>query len=149
MGPLALMGIGAGVGLLKSGLVDGPRVSREREYQANVARYSPWTGMRPSYVAGADTLGNAMQGGISGYMFGQALDNKASDDLLKNEQMKMMQDKNNSLLQQMLQNGTATQLPAANTMPSAYSTALAKPAYSPSSWSGIRIGNGGSNFSMS
>jgi len=73
-GPLAMAGIMAALGIGKSELVDRPAAGRARKREAEVARWSPWTGMAPSRVGEADPFGSAMQGGFSGAALGQAMD---------------------------------------------------------------------------
>ena len=66
---------GAAAGLLKSELVDKQKDARNRRMQAEIARYSPWSGMQAD-VSGlnkADPLGTAMQGGMAGAMLGQSM----------------------------------------------------------------------------
>lgn len=86
MGPLALAAIGAGVGLLKSN-ADRQRADRQRAVEAEVARYSPWTGFAPQRVQEADPLGSIMQGGMTGAMLGQSI-------AKTNAYEKMLQDQN-------------------------------------------------------
>lgn len=65
--PLA---IGAGLGVAKFA-ADKEKEKRERALQAATARYSPWTGMSPQAVAEPSLMGNLVQGGTAGAMFGQ------------------------------------------------------------------------------
>lgn len=65
--PLA---IGAGLGAAKYA-VDKNKEKRDRALQAATAKYSPWTGMAPQAVAEPSLLGNVIQGGTAGAMFGQ------------------------------------------------------------------------------
>lgn len=64
---------GAGVGLLKGGVLDKNKEKRQRKQEAEIARYSPWTGMQAQRVQEADPLGSAMQGAMGGAMLGQGL----------------------------------------------------------------------------
>jgi hypothetical protein len=65
---------GAGTGLLKSELIDRPEAARQRKLQAEVARYSPWTGMQANTnLKGANPLGSVMQGGMAGAQVGQSM----------------------------------------------------------------------------
>lgn len=73
MGPLALAAIGAAGGLAKSEFIDRPREERQRKQAAEIARWSPWTGMKPNDITEADPFGNALQGGMTGAMLGQAM----------------------------------------------------------------------------
>lgn len=72
MGPLALAAIGAGVGLAKGELIDRPKEARQRRTQAEIARYSPWSGLKPTVVQEADPFANALNYGLTGAMMGQA-----------------------------------------------------------------------------
>lgn len=71
-GPLLLAAIGAGLGGVKS-IGDAKRRSRAQDLQAMTARYSPWTGINPTSidVPQVNTIGNIMQGGVSGAMLGK------------------------------------------------------------------------------
>jgi hypothetical protein len=60
--PLAMMAAGAA----KGGL-DQKAAAKKRKAEAEVARWSPWTGMSAQRVEdGPGVLGGAMQGGVSG-----------------------------------------------------------------------------------
>jgi hypothetical protein len=69
---LPLLLAGAAVGLAR-GYADQQREKKDRQTQAEIARYSPWTGMGPSPVKPADMLGSTMQGAMGGAMMGQAM----------------------------------------------------------------------------
>ena len=71
MGPLAMMALGAGAGYLKNQLVDKPNEERERQLQAEIARWSPWTGISPTPVRRSNVGADMMQGGFTGLMMGQ------------------------------------------------------------------------------
>lgn len=71
--PLSMAAIGAGLGLAKSELVDRPRSERERRREAEIARWSPWTGMAANRPADADAVGNMMTGGMTGGLLGQGM----------------------------------------------------------------------------
>lgn len=64
---------GAGVGLLKGGVLDRQKEQRQRKQEAEIQRWSPWTGMQAQRVQEADPLGAAMQGGMTGAMVGNAM----------------------------------------------------------------------------
>lgn len=86
--PLIALGIGAGVGLLKSELIDRPREQRQRKTRAAEIRYSPWTGLTPSQqVQEADPLGSALQFGSTGAMLGQSIESR---DFNKNFNEKLL-----------------------------------------------------------
>lgn len=65
--------IGGGVGLLKNRLVDKPAADKERQYQAETARWSPWTGLQSKYVQDPSIFGGMLQGGMAGAAFGQGI----------------------------------------------------------------------------
>lgn len=68
MGPLALMALGAALGAAKSEFSDKPRAQRERKRDAELARWSPWTDLRPQGIHEPDLFGNVLQGGLTGAM---------------------------------------------------------------------------------
>jgi hypothetical protein len=54
---------------------------KDRQAQAEVARWSPWTGMAPQQVSlGRSALEGGIEGGISGAGFAQGLGDEASAD---------------------------------------------------------------------
>lgn len=78
---------GAGIGLLKSEVFDRPKSERERKMAAETMRYSPWTGMTPQPVKEADPMGSALQGGMTGAMFGQNMQTANNQNALMKAQM--------------------------------------------------------------
>jgi len=64
---------GAGAGLLKGGVLDAEKERRQRKQEAEIARYSPWTGMGAQRVQEADPFGAALQGGTTGALVGQSM----------------------------------------------------------------------------
>lgn len=62
----------AGVGLVK-GMMDKKREEADRKQAAELARWSPWSGIAPNEVRRADVLGSTLQGGMSGAMLGQSM----------------------------------------------------------------------------
>ena len=72
LGAFALMGIGAGLGLIKSGLIDRPREERDIALQATTAQFAPFTGLEadPSQIRRADPLGSALKFGATGFAQG-------------------------------------------------------------------------------
>lgn len=87
--PLIMAGAGAGLGLLKSELIDKPNEQKDREMQSITDRYSPWTGMRGKMVAPTNALGSAMSFGAQGAALGQGVesmgqDQKFNDAMVKN-----------------------------------------------------------------
>ena len=73
MDPLTMLGIGAGVGTLKSLIFDAPRASRQNKLAVETIRYSPWTGMLPQAVEEPNYFGSAIQGAALGGLAGQGL----------------------------------------------------------------------------
>ena len=71
MDPLTLGLIGAGVGLAKSELIDRPKEARQRKVNAEIMRWSPWTGMQGEAVNPADPFGSSLTYGLTGYSLGQ------------------------------------------------------------------------------
>jgi hypothetical protein len=72
--PLAMMGAGAAKGAL-----DQRQAGRQRKAEAEIARWSPWTGMQAQRVDdGPGILGGAMQGGVSGLGLMQGMSSGSS-----------------------------------------------------------------------
>lgn len=63
---------GGGAGLLKNVFAQ-QAAGKQREAQAAVARYSPWTGMQAQMVEDPNMFGDVLQGGAMGAMAGQSL----------------------------------------------------------------------------
>ncbi len=63
---------GGGLGLGK-GFLDQGKEQRQRQQEAAIARWSPWTGMHPNQIQQADPLGSTMQGLVAGGQMGQGL----------------------------------------------------------------------------
>jgi hypothetical protein len=71
MAPLAIAAIiGAGMGLLR-GMQQQKQEAKDRVMEAEIARWSPWTGMAAQRPKRADMMGSVMQGGLAGASFGQ------------------------------------------------------------------------------
>ncbi len=64
---------GAGLGLVKGGIIDAEKEKKNRQMEAEIARYSPWGGMQAQRVQQADPFGSMMQGGMAGAMMGNAM----------------------------------------------------------------------------
>ena len=64
--------IGAGVGLAK-GHMDRQQERKDRKTQAEIQRWSPWTGLQGQQVKNTSMLGAGMQGAMGGAMIGQAM----------------------------------------------------------------------------
>lgn len=64
---------GALLGLGKSELVDRPQEARDRKTQAEIARWSPWGGMKADMgqIKPASPFNSALQGGLTGATLGQ------------------------------------------------------------------------------
>jgi hypothetical protein len=87
MGPMALGALlGAGVGYAKNEFIDGPRNDQWNKGQAEVTRWSPWTGITGQIHQGQSSADAALQGGMSGAMMGQNMDQQD-----QNQQMFDMQ----------------------------------------------------------
>jgi hypothetical protein len=72
--------ITAGVGAYK-GMEENKQAKKEQKAQAEVARWSPWTGMTPQKVdKGAGIFGGALQGGSSGLAMSQAMSKASAAD---------------------------------------------------------------------
>lgn len=70
MGPLLLGGlIGGGAGLL-SHFGKKSQADKERQYQAQTAKWSPWTGLQSHYVQDPSFVGDVLGGAASGLSFG-------------------------------------------------------------------------------
>lgn len=70
MDPMTLgLLIGGGTGLLK-GMSDAEAAKHQRKVEAEVARWSPWTGMKPERVGAVNVLNPVMQGAFLGAMMG-------------------------------------------------------------------------------
>lgn len=65
--PLA---IGAGLGALKHYAVDKPQHKRQQLAQAEMTKYSPWTGMKGKILTPPSAFGSMLQGAATGAMFG-------------------------------------------------------------------------------
>ena len=72
MGPLAMMGMMALAGAVKSKMVDEPKERRDRELAAETQRYSPWTGLKANPIREANMFDSAMKYGATGASMGQA-----------------------------------------------------------------------------
>lgn len=73
MGPLAMMGIGAGLGILKSQTIDKQKEKKARELAAATQRYAPWTGLKAGPIEEADALGSALKYGATGASMGAGI----------------------------------------------------------------------------
>lgn len=60
------LGIGAGVGLLKSELIDKPQTIIKNKLEAEKERYSPWTGQHGNNVAPPNPFEAALSAGVTG-----------------------------------------------------------------------------------
>lgn len=84
MDPITMAAIMGGLGLAKSELVDRPAANRQRKTEAEIARWSPWTGMAAQRTKDADSFGATVQGGLAGAALGQNAEQTAK----MNEMMK-------------------------------------------------------------
>jgi hypothetical protein len=51
-------------------MLDKKQEEADRRQAAEMARWSPWTGMQPNQISRANLLGSTMQGGMAGAMMG-------------------------------------------------------------------------------
>ena len=78
--------IGAGLGVLKSELVDRPRERRQRTLAAETQRYSPWTKLQAQPIQEADALGDVLSYGTTAAQMSQNTKNaQLQQDLLKSQ----------------------------------------------------------------
>ena len=70
MWPLILAG--AGLGAVRS-MQQEQQAKQDRKREAEIARWSPWSGMQAQRVGTPDYMDNIMQGGLTGAMMGQAM----------------------------------------------------------------------------
>lgn len=77
MDPVTIAALLAGAGYLKGELIDKPQEKRDRKLQAEIARWAPWSSMKPdlSAIKKANPMGSALQGGVQGYQLGQSMKN--------------------------------------------------------------------------
>lgn len=87
---LPLLLAGAGLSIWK-GMQEEKAAKENAMLQADIAQYSPWTGMQAKLGAPKrqDLLGDAAQGALAGANFSQGLDSYNSDQALK---AKLMED---------------------------------------------------------
>jgi hypothetical protein len=83
-----MIGVGAGAGLLKHEMGRKQR-EKDRQLDADTARFSPWTGMKAKNMGADDPAFNsALQGGMAGLSMGQGMDaTAASNDLMRAKAM--------------------------------------------------------------
>lgn len=74
-----VMAAGAGVGLLKSELIDKKKEERDRQLAATTQRLSPWTGLKANPIKEADPFGSALQGAAFAGNMKQSIDKNAGD----------------------------------------------------------------------
>lgn len=73
--PLVWAAIMAAASGAKAATSDKAKADAERRYQTETARWSPWTGLQSKMVADPSVTNALLQGGISGFSFGQGLEN--------------------------------------------------------------------------
>lgn len=71
--------IGAGAGALKN-QEDRRGYIQEQEMNVNKARYSPWTGARPTNPQNPSLMGAVLQGMMAGMLMGNQMGNKKKPD---------------------------------------------------------------------
>lgn len=112
---LAAVGAARGVAQKKAAK---SRELNDRLLNAEITRYSPWTGMAPQPVQPAqyDVLGTALQGGLQGAAFGQKVNELGAAKQFQDDYLQMERDRINALRANAFnQNvGPAMQMPAMN-----------------------------------
>jgi len=97
--PLAMAGVGAAKGVMDQG-----DARAEAKTQAEIARYSPWSGMQPQQVQKGDPFGAAMQGGMAGMGLSQSMDAAGQANEFQKQQLQLQKqqaDAQNNYLQSM------------------------------------------------
>lgn len=130
MGPLGLMAVGAGIGLLQQ-QEQKKQAAAQRTLAAETARNSPWTGLTPDMnIQEPSTMGTIGQGAFSGYALGQSAQ-AAGEQAKMNAAMTSNLEANTKALQGAAQSATAATAAApvaATAMPGAQSTVPMPPA---------------------
>lgn len=73
------MAAGLAAGYLKNKLIDEPKEQQNRLLQAEIMRYSPWTGMRPDSIAPDTPAASSMlEGAATGLSYGMGERDKAN-----------------------------------------------------------------------
>jgi hypothetical protein len=73
----------AGLGALKSELIDKPNENKDRIMAAITTRYSPWTGLRAKEVERTNPLGEMLAFGSQGAAMGQNIEAQQSQQKLQ------------------------------------------------------------------
>lgn len=81
--PLALAAIMAAANYGKSELVDKPQADKQRQTEAQLTRWSPWTGISGKTVYDPSSANAAIQGGFQGYSLGQNIENQNEEKALR------------------------------------------------------------------
>lgn len=81
--PLLLAGIMAAANYGKSELVDKPQAEKKRQTEAELTRWSPWTGIKGQTVYDPNSADAAIQGGFQGYSLGQNIDSNNEEKALR------------------------------------------------------------------
>lgn len=92
MDPLSMLLLGAGTGGLKflSGKLGA---DKKRAYEAQTARWSPWTGMKSEYVGGPSLIDNIVQGAGTGFQLGQNIKEADSGQQFQSDYLKILKSK--------------------------------------------------------
>ena len=94
--PLLLAAIMAGANYGKSELVDKPQAEKKRQTEAQLTRWSPWTGIKGETVYDPSSANAAIQGGFQGYSLGQNIDSQAEEKELRKALLDQMRNNNQS-----------------------------------------------------
>ncbi len=86
---VATAAIGGGLGLAQYGVQQGEN-SRQRQVQAAMEKYSPWTGQHGHPVANANPVADIAQGAVAGAGVGQGIAAQQSGQALQKGQLDLM-----------------------------------------------------------
>lgn len=130
--------IGAGVGLAK-GLADQQQEKKDRRTQAEIQRWSPWTGLQGQQVKGTNLLNTTAQGAMAGGMLGQGMGGGAAAAPAAGAAA----DGTTGAIGPLADSGAYTATPAGTAMqngtfPSYYQNAYTQPWNDQSGWMGLK-----------
>ena len=92
--PLLLAGIMAAANYGKSELVDKPQAEKKRQTEAQLTRWSPWTGIKGETVYDPSSANALIQGGFQGYNLGQGVESNEEEKLLRAALLESLKSKN-------------------------------------------------------
>lgn len=94
---LALMGIGAGMGMLKN-QEKKRQFDEQKRIQAETTRMSPWTGMSASAPEQYSSTGNVLEGAMGGLSMHQNMGRAAKQDELMDAYLANLKNQNTGLM---------------------------------------------------